>query len=173
EGDPVDLLVAVDDLPVGGEGDGGVAEVLVAGVLHDAGDQRGVDAPGEVDQLVVLAGGLERRDVDDVLGPDDEVDAGVDVLAGDQVALEDLALVGVPGPGALGSAALDQRDAQLADRLRPGQGHGQPGHRHDQGAGDRGRPPPAGQRRGEGDGGDDGDLDEQQRAAQAQDRGER
>jgi hypothetical protein len=87
------------------------------------------------------------------------------------VAFEDLALVGVPRPGALRTAALHQRHAALLAGARGTRGddRADQGHRHDRG-GDAGGEPAPGDEGGEGDAGDDGHLDQQQRPAQAQHR---
>ena len=78
EGHAVDLVVAVDDVAVGLEGDRGVEEVVGPVVLDHPGDQGGVQAAGLVGELVALGIVGQRVDVDHVLGPDHEVDRRLD-----------------------------------------------------------------------------------------------
>ncbi|MCB1300224.1 MAG: hypothetical protein KDB28_02870, partial [Tetrasphaera sp.] len=130
EGHPLDLVVAVDDAAVRGVDHGGVEEV-VGGALDHADDEGGVELAGQRRQLLVLPVHLEAAlDADHVLGPQDEVDGTVDVLTGGEVALEDLALVGVGRPRPLGAAALDDGDVEVRDAVGP---RGHPGGEREQG----------------------------------------
>jgi hypothetical protein len=72
-----------------------------------------------------LAGLLDGPvDIDDVLGPDDEVDRRLDELRRGEVALEHLALVGVDGLGPLRTPALHGGDVdEAARRVTVGRDH--------------------------------------------------
>ena len=115
-------------------------------VLGDADGERRAEPGRFGGDLVALDAGGEVVDVDHVLGPHDQVDGALQRPGGGQVALEDLARVGVDGARALGPAALHERDPGRVDLVAL-RGHGRGQEEHGGGtAQHRDRHPPPAQR---------------------------
>ena len=123
----VDLVVAGHDSARGVPGQGGVAEVVGAGVLDDAGHDGGVEAAGHGGHRLGLGRALDPVDVDHVLGPDHQVDGRGDGVAGPQLAEEHALGVAVQGPHPALAPALHGRHPERAGVV--GSGHQHPdGH---------------------------------------------
>ena len=113
-GNPVDLVVAGHDDAAGGPRQGGVGEVVGAGVFDDPSHDGGVEAAGHLGDEPGLGRALDPVDVDHVLGPDDKVDGRLHERARSQLGFEDGGGVAVDRPQPALAAALDGGDGEAA-----------------------------------------------------------
>jgi hypothetical protein len=108
---PAHLHVLVDDVAAGSDDDLGVDPRI----LGDTDSEWRVQAIGLGDDVEIHVGSVEHRDVDRVLGPEDEVEIGVvgDRSGRGEVALGDQARRHLECTRALLATALDGGDVQL------------------------------------------------------------